>query len=152
MSNKVKAEQSQQPAPTLTLKRVYMVFAIMAAMVVVIEFFQRNLSEHNMVINLLSTEHQFATTTVYYYANGGIDAPKGFQIKKDGSGVIIFYHSPEVPFRKGYRFLGWRKNNDRNFCIDDPMQRIEFGLMNPNENSKFKYYAQWEEECQSIFN
>jgi len=90
---------------------------------------------------------QLGKATVYYYANGGFNAPEIFVVQKDSYGLIIFNHPIDIPTKRGYRFVGWLFENDNdNFCFDKPGDIIKFDTERPNSHSILKYHAQWERD------
>jgi len=102
----------------------------------------------NFWSNILGREQPPAlgVASIYYYANGGINAPNGFDVAKDSIGIVNFNHprESENPTKFGYIFIGWLLNNDYNsHDIDLPRQSISIGTKRPYENSMLRYYAQW---------
>ena len=78
--------------------------------------------------------------TIAYHANGGTGAPASHTAAMNGD-TAVYRLSATVPVRSGYKFTGWRLDNDNGYDLDRPGQSIAIQV---SESGTLTYYAQWE--------
>lgn len=100
---------------------------------------------------------------VAYYANGGTGAPNSHAATVKGD-TATYKLSTVVPSRTGYKFIGWRLENDSAYTIDRPGQSIAIGIDKAKNYvstvgngvrtyyRRLLYYAQWEKVAESSQN
>lgn len=77
---------------------------------------------------------------IAYNVNGGTGVPAKHDAAVDGN-IATYSLSTTVPSRYGYKFKGWRLENDDAYDIDRPGQSIAIEV---SESGTLTYYAQWE--------